>query len=303
MSFRKDHLRYFVTVAEEGQITRAARRLAVAQPALSQAIAQLETELGLKLLERHTRGVKLTAEGEAFLAKARAVVDHERDVRLTAQSLARAAKSILEVGFVGPPPLMTSPELFGAFAAAHPEVEVSFRDLPFPCGTTRSWLEPVDVAICHCPQVEPGVRIQALRSEPRAIVVPESHRLAGSEQASATETLGERFIGYDPSVQPAWAAFHSLDDVRGGPPEDPTEDEVGTSMQMLSLLGGRRGVTAVPYCDARIVAQVLRGTAAVKLADAAPAAISLVWLAERENAIVAALAQVALERSSARADG
>ena len=74
MAFNRDHLRYFVAVADEGQITQAARRLFMAQPALSQAISQLETELGLKLLDRHARGVTLTDAGETFLEKARAAV-------------------------------------------------------------------------------------------------------------------------------------------------------------------------------------------------------------------------------------
>ena len=61
-------LRYFVAVAQDGQMTRAAQRLALAQPALSQAIARLEQQVGVKLLERHPRGVSLTPAGEAFLA-------------------------------------------------------------------------------------------------------------------------------------------------------------------------------------------------------------------------------------------
>ena len=64
--FRARHLRYFVTVVEEGQITRAAAKLHMAQPALSQAIADLESRLGLRLLIRHTRGVALTPNGEVF---------------------------------------------------------------------------------------------------------------------------------------------------------------------------------------------------------------------------------------------
>jgi len=68
--FTPSRLRYFVTVAEEGQITLAAEKLHVAQPALSKAIARLESDLGVKLLKRHARGVTLTAAGEAFLPKA-----------------------------------------------------------------------------------------------------------------------------------------------------------------------------------------------------------------------------------------
>ena len=94
MSFRPGALRYFVTVAEEGQITRAAEKLHVAQPAVSQAIAHLESDLGVELLERHPRGVSLTAAGEAFLAKARIAVASADDAVDTAHMLARAEEQV-----------------------------------------------------------------------------------------------------------------------------------------------------------------------------------------------------------------
>src|SRR5271165_6440278 len=92
MPFKRGHLRYFVTVAEEGQVTRAAERLHIAQPALSQAIAQLECDLGLQLLERQPRGVTLTPAGEVFLEKARTVLAATKDAVLTAESLARTER-------------------------------------------------------------------------------------------------------------------------------------------------------------------------------------------------------------------
>ncbi len=293
MSFKTDHLRYFVAVAEEGQITRAAKGLYIAQPALSQAISQLESDLGLQLLERHPRGVRLTPAGEAFLEKARAVVDSEMEVRRTAQTLARAERCVLEIGFIGPPPMMTAPELFTAFSDAHPEAEVSFRDLPFPRGATSTWLEDVDVAFCHSPAPEASIRTQPVRAVPRTIVAHRSHPLAGRGDAEVADFLDERFIGYHPDVQPKWAGFHSLDDHRGGPPRELTGDRASTALQMLGVLGSRGAVTALPSTDAALVCHVLPEAVEIPLRDADPAVLSLVWAGADEHPLLESLIAIA----------
>ncbi|MGO9489165.1 MAG: LysR family transcriptional regulator [Solirubrobacteraceae bacterium] len=294
MSFKTDHLRYFVTVAEEGQITRAAKRLYIAQPALSQAISQLESELGLSLLERHPRGVRLTATGETFLEKARAVLASELDVQLTAESLARAARGALAVGFVGPPPALTSAELFASFAERNPRAEVSFHDLPFPRGSTEAWLETVDVAFCHGPTlVGDSVHAQPVRVEPRALVAHRTHPLAGDDELEVGRVLDETFISYHPEVQKEWAGFHSLDDHRGGPPASMTADHVASGLQMLGLLGKRGAVTTLPLGDAEVIAQALPEMAVVPLRDAAPAVVSLVWCGEAPAPLVITLAETA----------
>ncbi|MHB8532255.1 MAG: LysR family transcriptional regulator [Solirubrobacteraceae bacterium] len=300
MSFKKDHLRYFVTVAEEGQITRAAQKLFIAQPALSQAIAQLESELGLSLFERHARGVRLTGAGEAFLVKAQAAVQSEREVLLTAESLARAAHRVIEIGFVGPPPTMTSPELFEAFARANPGAGVSFRDLPFPTSPTRAWLAGVDVAFCHRPAEEEGVRAEAARVEPRALVLHREHRLAQADEATAADALEERFISYDPCVQPEWAGFHSLDDCRGGRPRAVTDGTVATSLQMLGLIAKGDAVTVLPWADAQIVHTVLADAVVLPLRDVDPAVVSLVWDTENAHPLVGALVSSVRAMSNGR---
>lgn len=293
MALKTEHLRYFVTVAEEGQITRAAKRLYMAQPALSQAISQLESDLDLMLLERHPRGVRLTPAGETFLEKARAVVDSEEEVRRTAHSLARAARSVLEIGFIGPPPAMVAPDLFRSFAAAHPEADVSFRDLPFPRGATRTWLEPVDVAFCHPPAPEPGVHAHAVRLEQRAAIMHRSHPLAGEEEVEVARVLDDTFIGYHPEVQPEWAAFHSLDDFRGGPPRALTDHRAATALQMLGLLGSAGSITTLPRTDAELVGHVLPEMVSVPLRDATPAVISLIWHGRETHPLVDALVDIA----------
>src|SRR6187401_780729 len=119
------HLRYFVTIAEERSFTRAAERLWVAQPGLSTQIRQLESELGVRLFERHTRGVDLTDAGEVFLERAR--------VALGAADVAAGTGRDLEAGLVGGVRLGLSTDarwhgtaaLLAQFARDHEGVELS----------------------------------------------------------------------------------------------------------------------------------------------------------------------------------
>src|SRR3954453_7555754 len=115
------HLRYFVAVAEAGQISAAARRLHLAQPALSQAIHALEREVGVELLERHARGVRLTAAGLAFLRHATATIARAH----AAVQAARQAGSPPEflIGGVGALPEVAA-GLIEGFRTAHSELDV-----------------------------------------------------------------------------------------------------------------------------------------------------------------------------------
>jgi DNA-binding transcriptional LysR family regulator len=301
LDFRRGQLRNFVTVAEDGQMTRAARKLCLAQPALSQAISQLERELGLVLFERHARGVTLTPAGEAFLPKARAAIEAADDALRTAHTLVRAASGAMDVGFVGPAPIVNAPELFGAFADAHPDAKVSFRELPFPYSPTRSWLEEVDVAFSPPPMAERGVRVQRVRLEPRAVVVPEDHPLAERSELAVADVLDELFIAYHPDVQPAWAGFGSFDDHRGKLARV-TDERARIPPQMLTMMATRSAITAVPLSDARLIQEVLRGVVAIPVRDADPAVLSLVWLEDKRNPCVqslVALAQSLLESNGA----
>jgi len=284
--FSQVQLRYFVTVSEEGQITRAARRLHIAQPALSQALAQLEAELDIVLFERHPRGVTLTPAGEAFLVKARAALAAEAETVQVALSLRRAANATIAVGFIGPPPAISTPDLFAAFAESNPEARISYQDLPFPRGSTSAWLADVDVAVCHRPSVEEGLGAQPVRVEPRAVVVHRDHPLAQRPELDVVDVLDETFVGYHPEVQPEWAGFHSLDDHRGGPPGSLTDDAAQTSLQMLGIMSSPHAITTVPYADAKLAVQVLPDILAIPLRDAAPAVVSLVWRRDTSNPLI-----------------
>jgi DNA-binding transcriptional LysR family regulator len=289
MNFKRGHLLYFVTVADEGQITRAARKLKLAQPALSQAIAQLEADLGFKLLERHARGVTLTRAGEAFLVNARAAVSAWSDAAATAQSIARVRRGTIEFGFVGVPPGLDSPEFLEMFSRAYPEIDVCYRELGFPSAVTSSWLGEVDMAVCHRPPLQSDVWAYELRCEPRVVLAPRRHSLAQLPELSVADVLEETFIGLHPSVEPTWAGFWSLDDHRGGPPRRVTADRAANPHEVLAALAVRRAITTVPASVAGLIPDLLPGVVAIPLRDADPATIVLVGHEDRANPLVETL--------------
>jgi DNA-binding transcriptional LysR family regulator len=293
MLFKRGQLRNFVTVADEGQLTRAAMKLHLAQPALSQAIAQFESELGIQLLERHARGVTLTAAGEAFLPKVRAALAAEDDAASTAESLARTLEGTLELGFLGSPPTLHFPELFDSFSTAHPDIEVCLRELPFPCGPIGPWLGDVDVALCHPPGAEPGVSVQALRSDPRVVIAPRSHPLAERSEVSVAEVLEETFLGFHPDVDPRWAGFWRLDDHRTEPAPNVTADRTLTPTEVIAIIASGRAIATLPACHVETIVKILPSVVAIPLSDARPATLSLVWRKESHNPFVQALVSVA----------
>jgi DNA-binding transcriptional LysR family regulator len=288
MSFRRSQLRYFVTVAEEGQITRAARRLNLAQPALSHAIAKLESELGLELLERHPRGVTLTSAGEKFYEKARLAVTAASDAAQSARAFSRAQSGTIEFGFVGTPPGLDSPAPLEAFADMHPDIDIRYQELPFPSTPTSSWLSHVDIAVCHRPPPHPDVWTQPLRLEPRVVLAPRRHQLAKRDQLTVAEAIDETFIGFHPSIEPSWAGFWSLDDHRRTPPRNVTVDQVANSHEVLAALAVRRAIITAPATVASLIPNVDAGVLAVPLRNAEPVAVVLVGHADRKNPLVGA---------------
>ena len=279
-------------VAEEGQLTRAANRLHIAQPALSQAIAQLESQFGVELLERHARGVSLTPAGEAFFLKARAALAAVADADLAARSHSRAGSSRVEWGFSGWPPMVQAPELYSAFAAASPDAQVSFRSLSWPRGTTASWLEPVDVALCFSPTPHSEVELLPLRAEPRVVLAASPHPLAERRELTVTEVLDETFCGANPSLEPVRAAFWRLDDHRGRPAEK-TFGEADNPQEMVAVIASGRAIATAPASSGPTFEAAVPGVVAIRLTDADPTVLSLVWHKDNPNPLVDLIVAIA----------
>ena len=125
------HLRYFLAVAEELHFHRAATRLHISQPPLSQQIRALERELGVTLLERNRRRVTLTAAGEGFRDDVRTILAAVERASERARHVARGSLGTLSIGFVGSAMFSpTLPDILREFRAGHPDVELVLRELP-----------------------------------------------------------------------------------------------------------------------------------------------------------------------------
>lgn len=302
MAFRPGHLRYFIAVADEGQMTRAAAKLYIAQPALSQAIAQLECDVGFELLERHARGVRLTPAGRVFLEKARVAVEADEEAVRTGQALARAARGTIELGFVGAPPGLDSPGPLARFAREHPEIDIRYRELPFPGACTSRWLSDVDVAVSHVPPADEHVWTQLVRTERRAVVLPRTHRLADRGELSVDEVLDETFIGSDPSIAPSWVGFWNLDAHRGGAPARVTPDRTATPQEVLAALAVRSAVATVPRSASPLLGKFALTLAAIPLEGAEPATFVISGPRDRPNPLVDTFLEF-VRASIARAPG
>jgi DNA-binding transcriptional LysR family regulator len=292
--FELRQLRYFVAVVQEGQMTRAAARLQLAQPALSQAIARLEAQVGVRLLDRNPRGVTATAAGEAFLEKAQATLTAVDEVHATARSWAREESGRLLVGFMSMTPPMMAEDLFAGFLADHAGVTIEWRELGYPT-RHRAWLGEADAALIWFSPTTPGLASQPIRTSPLVAVMSERHPLSGSPELTVEQVLDETFPGIAAWVDPGWLANWGLDAYRGAPARR-TDDGAVTPNEVASIVASGRAITTVPEIVAVPFAHL--GIRAVPLIDADPAVLTLVWPEGTSKPLVADLA----ERASQSAD-
>jgi DNA-binding transcriptional LysR family regulator len=122
------YLRYFATVAEQQSFTRAAEKLRIAQPAISQQIKTLEEELEVKLLVRTKRSVRLTAAGQAFLREAKEILNRVEQSRVEARRAAQGETGSLSIGCFAGSSFLFLPELIHAYRTRHPAVRIHLHD-------------------------------------------------------------------------------------------------------------------------------------------------------------------------------
>lgn len=205
-------LRYFVTVAEELHFSRAAARLHLAQSALSSQIRRLEGEVGGPLLVRSTRRVTLTPAGSALLQDGRAILAAVDGAVGRARALARGEGSSLVIGSLGPAPGALLAPLLARFSGRHPDVRVEIRAFDFNDTIDGLRRHGADLAFVYAPIDEPSLVVTPLLSEPRVVVLPRTHRLAGRDSLAPSDLAGEMFVTQPDSAPQEWRDFWMLVD-------------------------------------------------------------------------------------------
>jgi DNA-binding transcriptional LysR family regulator len=240
------HLRYFVAVAEELSFNRAAQRLRISQPPLSNQIKQLEEEFGVLLFTRTNRGVRMTEAGETLLDEVRHIfVQLEQSTRVV-QRVGHGEVGHLTLGFVPSASNEALPPILRTFRHHFPDVELFLREMRPDRVVQRLHDKQIDAGFLYLPLDDASLNIECVSREPLVLALPESHRLA-SEPRIALQALTE-----EPFILPARYSMPGLyGQVTGACHQagfDPTavQKDVWLMQTIVGLVAGNIGVALVP---------------------------------------------------------
>ncbi len=195
-SFELRHLRYFVAVAEERNFGRAAERLGIAQPGLSQQIASLEALVGTRLLDRSRRLFRLTLPGQVFVAEARKTLAQADIAFAAVQRAARGETGRVSIGYVASAAYSgVLTEVISGFRDAFPEVELILIEMEMLRQLDRIVEGALDFGFIRPPAAIPrGLESMIIQSEPLVALLSAAHRLAAAEQVALRDLASETFI-------------------------------------------------------------------------------------------------------------
>jgi DNA-binding transcriptional LysR family regulator len=189
------HLRYFIAVAEELHFSRAAERLHIAQPPLSQQIQQLEAELGVELFHRKTkRQVQLTEAGRVFLREAYQLLAHLEVAIQVTQRTGRGEIGQLRVGFISPVTYDLLPGILQKFRQQFPEVELVLQELTTAEQEQALRERRIHVGFVHLPLEDDTLNWKCIQQETLIVALAQTHPLAQQERIAVQSLANEQFI-------------------------------------------------------------------------------------------------------------
>jgi DNA-binding transcriptional LysR family regulator len=274
------HLRYFLAVAEEGNVTRAAARLHISQPPLSQQIKDLEQMLGVPLFERSTQGMLLTAAGQAFLAEARHTLQAADQAKQTAVRAARGETGSLRVGFTSSAAF--NPVVAGtlrAFRHRWPGVHVVLEEANSTRLTEGLHAQTLDAAFLRpAATALPDLAVLRFKDERMKAVLPSTHPLAGRKRIALAQLAADDFVLFPRSVG---LSLHDaiIGACHAAGFEPRLELEVPQLSSVINLVAAGMGVSVVPASLSQVQVQGV-----CHLDISGPAPLATLGLAVRQGA-------------------
>jgi DNA-binding transcriptional LysR family regulator len=290
------HLHYFHAVAEERHFGRAAMRLGIAQPPLSQQIQRLEETLGVELFDRSQRRTRLTAAGRALAARVPAVLEAAAALRDDAQQAARGRTGVLRVGVGASAALAILPELIARFRASNPRVVVRLDDATSRPHVERLRQRLIDVALMREVVELEGVRATIVREESLLAVLPRTHRFARRLALRLAELGGEPFVLFPRDSSPTlYDELHAACARAGYTPR--VVDQATEWPTVAGMVAAGIGITIAPES---VAVMPREGAVYVRLRDADVRARLLAISRDEDDPVVTAFVASMCEDVSGR---
>jgi DNA-binding transcriptional LysR family regulator len=239
------NLKSFVAVAEQLSFIRAARLLHLSQSALTEQIQKLEEELGVPLLIRDRRSVKLTGAGIVFLAEARATLARAKQAVERVQKAARGEIGRLRIAFVSSAALEIVPGIVVAFRNQFPAVSLDLTNLRTSSQVKALLSESIDVGFVRLPLSNDQLTIRVVHREPFVVVLPHGHPLANEKQIRLLQLQNEQFVAYGRRWAPGfYDAVIQMCTREGFSPE--IVQETGEMYTAVALVAAGAGIAILP---------------------------------------------------------
>jgi LysR family hca operon transcriptional activator len=239
------HLRYFIAVAETGSLTEAAeQRLHTSQPSLSRQMRDLEYEVGVELLSRGARGVKLTASGRVFLDHARLALAQVDAAAETARRAAQPANRTFALGFLTGQEMDWLPEAMRILRDELPNIAVTVCSQYSPDLAAALMRGKLDLAFLRPEPNVVDLTYKTVTKEPLVIVMPSDHRLASHEAIRVQEIVGETFIMVSNTAPVLRTVIHEY--LRRSDIDITPDHEADHLAMAMSLVASTRGVALLP---------------------------------------------------------